>query len=1262
LIEALRIIKLGFPTRCPYTRVHAGFGEILRRKPVPNLNLRDFAEAIMRVLGNPKEKLSKDQYQLGLTMVFFRPGKQGYLTDILDKKASDVKEEEVKAIRKFLIKKRWVRARGTSRAWIRTGKYVHEMRFQKAALGMLAIYRVFGRALTNARLTVDGKKMAEQERKNRSDMEYQNALRAKKDLEVASAAKTKLEQELAKAKAENDAKLEKLTKDVARIQEALAAQQSNNQTLAGQNSDLKSKLSNEQLVAADLRKQQQDWQSSKERMEVEIEKQLSTIEDLRRAMGSGKDDYEKQITDKERIIAELRERLRATEENLRSTKESLSAQLEETKQRLERTQTEGREEQARLEEMVRERDAQISRLQSELVLLKTTTEQRLKDQEATIEEQKKELKNSREKSTKTIGDKDIELDKTKQEIAILVGRLEAIERSKADLEKSSKEKEAAIEQKLNEQREQSAREAKRLEGKIADANRDLAIAKDQVESARKELAGSQGVTLEKLAALERALKEKELECDELREELARTKAKLDQVQQDSDRRIAALTDELAKSRDQVREQQTRFDRESWEKTNDLAAARNELAVWKDKAQSEKEKSEAAAKAAMDQLARERELQSQAVAKLTGELTAKSDDLREIKADYKAEKREWRTKQDKYEKTVAELEAQIDTFKDKSLFTQSSPEDVERLKREAAADAETKAAKDKAKLQSTIDELRNDLKESEDYLARARAERAKTTQDADSQSAGWREQEQKYKEDIARLKTEIDAMERSFISYRQSAADEVEQKLQALQGQVALLQELVDDLKADKLEAKEREHALNEQLKDALARGGEARTALKSLQGSHNTEKEKLRLALETAQEKALLEQQHSRQLHDSSERKLLEQDALLNDLKLELADALEREAKAQDALRDHEGQTKDDLRKAGFRTAQLEEERAEWIKAKTEYERKLGDAEQRRFAAQAALSELEHKRAMSDPSKAEVGVLKAQLAALEKAMQAQQRSHERHLQLKEDEWKSDKASVEDEYKRALLQKDEEAKAKAQAYKYKLQYLELSQKDLRTERKRWVDKEREFEKALVTLTAELRELRAEHQASLDVQDAFKAHTEAKDAARSADVNNFDLKKQSLSAEHTLTLKQQNLAKDARIAQLEKELSKMRAERDDALAEIDALSEGLEEKRAKRLYEDEFEPAVESKASAAKLKTMFASEPNYESDPNVSASGMPLESPVKSDAPKSFPQQQASGDIQVAPAQETPVEDEAAQIAREEAELAAQEAALLAQQES
>ncbi len=124
LVEALRIIKCGYPTRCSYERIFNKFGydnlthaqcfdrdssrafTFLRsicdrmtgrpdKMKFPNINKRDFTEGIINVCGSDA-KFDKTTYQLGLTMIFFKPGKQAFFTRILERKADDFSSAEVR--------------------------------------------------------------------------------------------------------------------------------------------------------------------------------------------------------------------------------------------------------------------------------------------------------------------------------------------------------------------------------------------------------------------------------------------------------------------------------------------------------------------------------------------------------------------------------------------------------------------------------------------------------------------------------------------------------------------------------------------------------------------------------------------------------------------------------------------------------------------------------------------------------------------------------------------------------------------------------------------------------------------------------------------------------------------------------------------------------------------------------------------------------------------------------------------------------------
>jgi len=426
--------------------------------------------------------------------------------------------------------------------------------------------------------------------------------------------------------------------------------------------------------------------------------------------------------------------------------------------------------------------------------------------------------------------------------------------------------------------------------------------------------------------------------------------------------------------------------------------------------------------------------------------------------------------------------------------------------------------------------------------------------------------------------------------KQEASDEVEQKISALQGQVALLQSLADDLKSDKIESKEREIALQDQLKESVAQSAEARASLRALQGSHGTDVEKLRLSLETLREKTLLEAQQARDREEAQSRNLVDRDAKITELKARVQELTESGNRSKEELKKNQDDTKQQLLSLSVRAQELETERQLWQQKQIEYEQKISDLGSQLGAANIQLSESEHKHKMGNSSKGEIEVLKAKVAASEKSLSDRSKAFDRQAKIQADEAKAERDAMENEYKRQIKQRDEQAKAQNEAHKYKLQYLELSQKDIKNERKRWQDKEKEFERTLVTLAGELRELRSEHTQAVEVHEAFRAHTEAKEAARQAEASNWEIKKQSLQAEHKLTLRQVEVEKNARIAQLERELHKVKDELNDAMDEIEKLSEAVASGGGA-----EPAPSYEARTPTAQPKspTLEARSPTFES---------------------------------------------------------------------
>jgi chromosome segregation ATPase len=283
---------------------------------------------------------------------------------------------------------------------------------------------------------------------------------------------------------------------------------------------------------------------------------------------------------------------------------------------------------------------------------------------------------------------------------------------------------------------------------------------------------------------------------------------------------------------------------------------------------------------------------------------------------------------------------------------------------------------------------------------------------------------------------------------------------------------------------------------------------------------------------------------------------MIAELKSELQEATERESKASSELQDQEGETKDELRKLKAQVDELSSEQKDWFEKQRDYEAKLGKAAKDLAEAQAAVSEIEHKRKSADGNRTELEVLKAKLAAAEKMVTEKSKAADKQAQLVREELQAEIEDLKRDHERDITKRDQDQKTQGEAYKYKLQYLELSQKELQKERKKWQEKEREYEKAVISITTELRELKLEHQQAVDLHEAYKAHVEAKESARTQESGTWDIKKQAMAAEHQLGIRQSETSKNGRIAQLEREVAKLKIELEDAQEEVERLTLALE----------------------------------------------------------------------------------------------------------
>jgi len=122
LIQALKIIKMGYPTRVGYKTIYSKYSKVLTNPP-PDLNERDFVEALIIAY-----KFNRSQFVLGLTKAFFKSDQQDFVTSLLNPK-NDLSEEIVKGIRSHLVQKKVVRSMAVVKAVARW-KFL-ELRRQK---------------------------------------------------------------------------------------------------------------------------------------------------------------------------------------------------------------------------------------------------------------------------------------------------------------------------------------------------------------------------------------------------------------------------------------------------------------------------------------------------------------------------------------------------------------------------------------------------------------------------------------------------------------------------------------------------------------------------------------------------------------------------------------------------------------------------------------------------------------------------------------------------------------------------------------------------------------------------------------------------------------------------------------------------------------------------------------------------------------------------------------------------------------------------
>lgn len=128
LVEAVKMLKKGFPTRVSFQEIYNQYSPLLYPQPTFELNRRDFSQAVLALFD-----LQRSEYQLGLTKVFFKAGRRALLENVMNRD-SKLSPEDMDILMNFLMKKRWQRALATIKATVV---------FQKCIKRIRAIHRLF---------------------------------------------------------------------------------------------------------------------------------------------------------------------------------------------------------------------------------------------------------------------------------------------------------------------------------------------------------------------------------------------------------------------------------------------------------------------------------------------------------------------------------------------------------------------------------------------------------------------------------------------------------------------------------------------------------------------------------------------------------------------------------------------------------------------------------------------------------------------------------------------------------------------------------------------------------------------------------------------------------------------------------------------------------------------------------------------------------------------------------------------------------------
>jgi len=119
LVEALKVLKLGYPTRVPYSTLYDSYHHSVTNPLIKNMGPESFSTALLIAFD-----VNEVDYELGLTKIFFKPSKAAILDTIMAQAGKPLTQEQSEKITKWVVQKRLKQMVGICKSFLELRKRV----------------------------------------------------------------------------------------------------------------------------------------------------------------------------------------------------------------------------------------------------------------------------------------------------------------------------------------------------------------------------------------------------------------------------------------------------------------------------------------------------------------------------------------------------------------------------------------------------------------------------------------------------------------------------------------------------------------------------------------------------------------------------------------------------------------------------------------------------------------------------------------------------------------------------------------------------------------------------------------------------------------------------------------------------------------------------------------------------------------------------------------------------------------------------------